>query len=135
MKLNGSRRLAMQNLGHHFSVFRSHHHAIAPANGGIGCNDQRIAIPVKGQHGVARNLQRIHPFARAGGKFHDVPALPCGKTGIVEVAARARFGHAEQRDRLHVLRIFAKLRRAGFPADEPCELIEGRAGRFHHLGQ
>ncbi len=74
MKLNGSGCLPVQYLGHHFSVPGSHQHAVALAHCRIGCNDKRIAVTVKGQHGLARNFQRIYPFPPCGPEIPQRPS-------------------------------------------------------------
>ncbi|MCY1377064.1 hypothetical protein D9M69_646100 [compost metagenome] len=53
MKFNCARCLAMQDFGHNLSVFGTNNHTVATANRSIGCYDQRIAITIKRQHGVA----------------------------------------------------------------------------------
>ncbi len=76
-------------------------------------------------HRVAGNLQRIGVLVVDRGESDFVPALADRKAAVVEIAARAGFGEADQRHRLG-----DRARGLGNQRDEGLDAGAGRGQRF-----
>src|SRR5882762_5646459 len=101
-------RLQFQRLGGLALEFPEHHLAapgldddpIAATERRRRRHDDAGAVPVHRQERIARYLQRIRVGVLDGGERYRVPTFAGGKSVVIETAAGADFGEADERHRL-----------------------------------
>src|SRR5437660_1626744 len=89
--------LPAQLLGHHLALDGLDYDAVATPDRGARRDDDNVTITVERQHGIARYLQGIAVLVGDRWEVDLVPAAAHGKTAIVEIAALACLGEADQR--------------------------------------
>ena len=92
--------LALEFLDHHLAVLGLDHDAVAAPHGRRRRHDDDVAVAVGRLHGLAGDFQRVGMLVGYRGKCDLVPTLADRKAAIIEIAACAGFGEADQRHRL-----------------------------------
>ena len=95
----------------------------------LGRDDQDIPVAIERLHTVAGHFQRIGVLVVNAGEADLIPAAAYGKAAVVEEAAGASLGQADERDGL---RGFAQARAR---LEQVDEFIKRGAGGGEHLGE
>ena len=119
------RRLALEFLRHHLAVLGLDDDAIAAPHRRCRRNDDDVAVTIGRLHRIARHFERVGMLIIDRGKRDFVPAGAGRKSGVVEIAAGARFGETDQWHRLGWAMRFR---------DQIDELIDRGVGRAERLG-
>ena len=119
--------LALELLDHHLAVLGLDHDAVAFAHGRGRRHHDDVAVAVGRLHRVAGDFQRVGVFVGDRGEGDLFPAFADRETAVVEIAAGAGLGEADQR---HIGN--SHLAAVGDQVDEGVDLGAGGGQRLGH---